>query len=71
MNHTTIFLLFGIPAACIALIGLNQLKDEMFKKKFEIERRKRPANEPRPPEHSRRYTDLKTPTEQANSIQRR
>lgn len=67
MNHTTILLLFGIPIVCIAVIGLNQLKDEMFKKKFEIERRKRVAGEPRPPEQSRRHNDLKTTRDQSNS----
>ena len=66
MNHTTMLLLFGIPIVCIAVIGLNQLKDEMFKKKFEIERRKR-ASEPRLPEHSRRYNDLNTTRDQSNS----
>lgn len=67
MNHTTVFLLFGIPVVCIAIIGLNQIKDEMFKKKFEIERRKRAVDQPRPPEHSRRYNDLKTPPDQSNA----
>ncbi len=67
MNHTTVLVLFGIPAVCIVIIGLNTIKDEMFKKKFEIERRKRAASEPRPPEHSRRYSDLNTPGDRSNT----
>jgi len=66
MNHTTILLLFSIPIVCIVIIGLNQIKDEMFKKKFEIERRKRPASEQKP-EHSRRYNDPKASGDQSNS----
>lgn len=66
MNHTTMMVLFGIPLVCIVVIGINQIKDEMFKKKFEIERRKREASEPRHPDHSRRYGDLNPPGDRSN-----
>jgi len=38
MNQV-IVALFAIPIFCIILIGLNQFRDEMFKKKFLIDRR--------------------------------
>jgi hypothetical protein len=39
INHG-IFLLFAIPALCIVVIAVAQFGDEMFKKKFIIDRRK-------------------------------
>jgi hypothetical protein len=38
MNQV-IVALFAIPTLCIILVGLNQFWDEMFKKKFFIDRR--------------------------------
>jgi len=66
MNHTTVLVLFSIPLVCIAIIGLNQIKDEMFKKKFEIERRKREAASGQKTEHNRRYNDRQAPGDQSN-----
>jgi hypothetical protein len=43
MNQV-IVALFAIPILCIILIGLNQFRDEMFKKKFLIDRRNQLAN---------------------------
>jgi hypothetical protein len=44
MNQV-IVALFAIPIFCIILIGLNQFRDEMFKKKFLIDRRNQLAKE--------------------------
>ena len=53
MNHG-ILLLFAIPILCIIVVALAQFKDEMFKKKFVIDRRK--AQDPNS-RFRRRYSD--------------
>jgi hypothetical protein len=40
MTNHGIFLLFAIPALCIVVVAFAQFGDEMFKKKFVIDRRK-------------------------------
>jgi len=55
MNRT-ILLLFAIPVLCIIIIVVNQFWDEMFKKKFVIERRKGSSGD-RAGSHNRRYND--------------
>ena len=55
MNHGVLWL-FAIPAVCIFVIGFAQFKDEMFKKKFIIDRRMR-RSEGNNPNHNRRYSD--------------
>lgn len=49
-----ILLLFAVPILCIVVVALAQFKDEMFKKKFVIERRK--AQDPTS-QFRRRYSD--------------
>jgi hypothetical protein len=64
MNHT-VWWLFAIPAVAIIIIVLNQFWDEMFKKKFVIDRRNpasrgTPADRRRPgggDARDRRYND--------------
>jgi hypothetical protein len=60
MNRT-IVLLFAIPVLCIIIIVVNQFWDEMFKKKFVIERRKGSAADRgtggSPTSPNRRYND--------------
>ena len=68
MNHS-IVLLFAIPILCIVVVGLTQFKDEMFKKKFVIDRRK--AHDPNS-RFRRRYSDsqlraLDTKTDRSDS----
>jgi hypothetical protein len=60
MNRT-ILLLFAIPVLCIIIVVVNQFWDEMFKKKFVIERRKGSAADrgtgDGSPSLNRRYND--------------
>ena len=51
---------FAIPVICILVIAFTQFRDEMFKKRFILERRNREANSQNP-DHTRRYNDPKTP----------
>ncbi len=53
MNHG-IWLLFAIPAFCIIVVAFAQFGDEMFKKKFIIDRRKAQDENSR---FRRRYSD--------------
>jgi hypothetical protein len=62
--------LFAIPILCIIVVAFAQFGDEMFKKKFFIERRNRSANEQaqvrrrsnrQPPTANRRYNDPPAP----------
>jgi hypothetical protein len=53
INHG-IFLLFAIPALCIVVVALAQFGDEMFKRKFIIDRRKAQDENSR---FRRRYSD--------------
>ena len=57
MNHG-ILVLFAVPAICIAVIAFTQFGDEVFKKKFVIERRIRTAKS-RNPAHNRRHSDAR------------
>ena len=57
MNHG-ILVLFAVPAICIAVIAFTQFGDEVFKKKFVIERRIRTAKSNNPA-HNRRHCDVK------------
>jgi hypothetical protein len=59
MNHGML-LLFAVPAICIAVIAFTQFGDELFKKKFVIERRIRTAKS-RHPAHNRRHSDDREP----------
>ena len=59
MNHG-ILVLFAVPAICIIVIAFTQFGDEVFKKKFLIERRIRTAKS-RNPAHNRRHSDAKEP----------
>jgi len=59
MNHGVLFL-FAIPALCIIVIAVAQFKDEVFKKRFILERRNRAANSQNPG-HNRRYSDRRAP----------
>jgi hypothetical protein len=68
MSHG-IMLLFAIPILCIIVVALAQFKDEMFKRKFTIERRK--AQDPTS-QFRRRYSDsqlraLDTKTDRSDS----
>jgi hypothetical protein len=68
MNYG-LLLLFGIPILCIIVVALTQFKDEMFKKKFVIDRRK--AHDPNS-RFRRRYSDsqlraLDTKTDRSDS----
>jgi hypothetical protein len=67
MNQV-IVALFAIPIFCIILIGLNQFRDEMFKKKFLIDRRNqlaqhfvRRSKKGTPVSANRRYNDAGKP----------
>ena len=53
MNHG-VLLLFAIPALCIIVVAFAQFGDEMFKKKFVLERRKAQDENSR---FRRRYSD--------------
>jgi hypothetical protein len=57
MNHGML-VLFAVPAICIAVIAFTQFGDELFKKKFVIERRIRTAKS-RNAAHNRRHSDAK------------
>ena len=57
MNHG-ILVLFAVPAICILVVAFTQFGDEVFKKKFVIERRIRTAKS-RNPAHNRRHSDVK------------
>jgi hypothetical protein len=57
MNHGML-VLFAVPAICIAVVAFTQFGDELFKKKFVIERRVRTAKS-RNPAHNRRHSDAK------------
>lgn len=57
MNHGML-VLFAVPAICIAVIAFTQFGDEVFKKKFVIERRIRTAKSNNPA-HNRRHSDVK------------
>jgi hypothetical protein len=57
MNHGML-VLFAVPALCIVVVAFTQFGDEVFKKKFVIERRIRTAKS-RNPAHNRRHSDLK------------
>jgi hypothetical protein len=52
--------LFAIPVICIIVIAFTQFRDEMFKKRFILERRSREANS-QDTGHNRRYNDPKVP----------
>jgi hypothetical protein len=64
MNHG-IFLLFAIPALCIIVVAFAQFGDEMFKRKFIIERRNRTSNGGA--SGNRRYNDPKGPVAQSEA----
>jgi len=53
--------LFAVPAICIAVVAFTQFGDEVFKKKFLLERRIRTAKS-RNPAHNRRHSDAKEST---------
>ena len=57
MNHGML-VLFAVPAICIVVVAFTQFGDEVFKKKFVIERRIRTAKS-RNPDHNRRHSDAK------------
>jgi hypothetical protein len=57
MTHGML-VLFAVPAICIAVIAFTQVGDEVFKKKFILERRIRTAKS-RHPAHNRRHSDAK------------
>jgi hypothetical protein len=59
MNHGVLWL-FAIPAVCILVIAFAQFKDEVFKKKFVIDRRQRRSDGANPT-HNRRYSDRRQP----------
>ena len=59
MNHEML-VLFVVPAICIVVIASTQFGDELFKKKFFIERRIRTAKS-RNAAHNRRHSDAKEP----------
>jgi hypothetical protein len=61
MNHGMLAL-FVVPAICIAVIAFTQFGDELFKKKFFIERRIRTAKSNNPA-HNRRHSDANEPTQ--------
>ena len=68
MNHG-IWVLFSIPALCIVVIAISQFGDEMFKKKFIIERRRKAAADSisSSTSQSRRYNDPKAPASQSET----
>ncbi len=59
MNHGVVWL-FAIPTLCILVIAFTQFKDEMFKKRFIIDRRQR-RSDGNNPTHNRRYSDRRAP----------
>jgi hypothetical protein len=62
--------LFAIPVICILVIAFTQFRDEMFKKRFILERRARTSNSQHP-EHNRRYNDPKNPGAQPETTPER
>ena len=69
MTNHGILLLFAIPALCIVVVAFAQFGDEMFKKKFVIDRRKAQDENSR---FRRRYSDsqlraLDTKTDRSDS----
>jgi hypothetical protein len=56
-----ILLLFAIPTLCIIVIAFAQFKDEVFKKKFILERRRNREGNGQNPAYNRRYSDRKAP----------
>jgi hypothetical protein len=60
MNHEML-VLFVVPAICIVVIASTQFGDELFKKKFLLERRIRTAKS-RNAAHNRRHSDAKEPS---------
>jgi hypothetical protein len=66
MNHG-MWMLFTIPAICIVVIAISQFGDEMFKKKFIIERRRKAAADSisSSTSQNRRYNDPKGPASQS------
>ena len=56
-----IFLLFAIPVISIVVIALYQFFDEMFKKKFVLERRVRSSDDQPAGAQRRRYSDSVPP----------
>jgi hypothetical protein len=67
MNQS-VFILFAIPILCIVVVAFSQFGDEMFKKKFVIERRKRAADARNDASGNRRYNDPKVPGAQPETI---
>jgi hypothetical protein len=61
MNHS-IWLLFAIPILCIIVVAFAQFGDEMFKKKFIIERR---TAKDKNSDLRRRYSDPREPVGQS------
>jgi len=59
MNHEML-VLFVVPAICIVVIASTQFGDELFKKKFLLERRIRTAKS-RNAAHNRRHSDATEP----------
>ena len=64
MNHG-IFLLFAIPALCIIVVAFAQFGDEMFKRKFIIERR---TAKDKNSDLRRRHSDAREPVGQSEEI---
>jgi hypothetical protein len=58
--------LFAIPVICIIVIAFTQFRDEMFKKRFILERRTK-AGKSHDPNHTRRYNDSKMPGAQSET----
>lgn len=67
MNEV-ILVLFAIPILCIIVIAWSQFHDEMFKKKFLIERRNRDANAKNQVTANRRYNDPKGPAAHSETV---
>ena len=65
MNHGML-LLFAVPAICIAVVAFAQFGDELFNKKFVIERRIRTAKS-RHSRSNRRHSDAKASSAIATS----
>ena len=57
--------LYAIPVICILVIAFTQFRDEMFKKRFILERRTGAKSQD--PNHNRRYNDPKTPGAQSET----
>jgi hypothetical protein len=73
MNQA-IVVLFAIPILCIIVIVVSQFKDEMFKKKFVIERRNRSKGTAldrapgSPGSSNRRFSDSQSPSTEKNRM---